>query len=158
MKCCFWAADQGDFREFSFCIGFSSSRSQAAFGGVDSAAGVSLLLFNLAAEGQAAADLKLEREYFCRGKLISMKGRAWLQVAWEGGEGTHERAEGANPRGCDYSSSSAGSFPWLHTLPAATAPFPWLPGSRGTHPACPGKAQWCHMIISPASVTCSGPR
>jgi len=87
MKCCFWAADQGDFGEFSLCIGFPSSRSQAAFGGVCSTAGVSLLLFNLAAWGQEVADLKLEMEYFCRGKQISIRQKAWLRVAWEGDGG-----------------------------------------------------------------------
>lgn len=55
---------QGDSGELAFCIGFPFARSQPAFGGVCRTAGVSPLLFNLAAWGQEAADLKREREYF----------------------------------------------------------------------------------------------
>ena len=68
-------------------------------------------------------------------------------------EGTCERAEGANPGGCDYSSCSDSSFPWLHTLPAAMAPSPWLPGVpvRGAHtqPALGrhSSAMWSSLLL-----------
>lgn len=78
----------------------------------------------------------------------------------KGVEVTCERAKGAKPGDSEYSSCSDSSCPWLHALPAATAPFLWLPGLLFEE--CTLSLLWegaaeCPVVTSPASAVCSDP-
>lgn len=114
------------------------------FGGVCSTADVSLLLFYLATWGQEVADLRLDRQYFYKGKpaasLAAGMGKGWR---W------HVRGQREQNLGAVTTLAVTALAPGLLLQPLSS-------GSQGTflrsaHSACSGKVQqnvlWSSLLL-----------